>query len=60
MNIYKTKEVKTGLEKEFRSMTSINKEYPVITIYNLHYHFSKCKKSEVIIKGVLIIKETLN
>jgi hypothetical protein len=56
MKKYKTKEVKSGKEMFFRSYSEINEKYSEVTTYNLAYHFSRCKKKEVVIKGVLIEK----
>jgi hypothetical protein len=54
MEKYKTTNIRTGEVNKFRSRSEINKKYPLITISNLDYHFSRCKKSDEIIKGVLI------
>jgi hypothetical protein len=51
---YKTKNIRTNEEKNFRSMKAISDFYENITEYNLSYHFSKCKKTSVVINEIWI------
>ena len=59
---YTVKILLTGQEEKFRSIPEIVKKFGQIkgiTVYNLRYHFSQCKKDEVFIVGVHIIKSII-